>query len=668
MRRTFLLKSMLLLCALVAGMSSAWGQSDYSALYTSNVTLPSSGTNVSSCVVVINNTNYDGVKLGKSGSGASCTITAPKDTKYIHLHIAGWNGKSPGFNYKVGSGSEVNISGITSDSGIANSSPFTFSGNANTSDYYKVITLANSLTEATTITLKSTSERVVIWGVNSEAASNDPSSEATFTNTTPSINFPATKTYSQVPTTAEGYNGTISYSMTANTAGATIDSSTGLVTVTKGGSVTVKALAAAVSGKFSGSEATYTLTVNDTRTSAGLAWSSESANVTYGADNNIFPTLTNPHNVSVSYTSSNQAAATIDENGTITLKDYTGNTTISAIFDGNDDYLDQTVTYTLNVTKAPFAIKDGVFDFVEAAGADPLEDYESGVTLSTGDYTTGDKTWTAGNVTMVTSDGGGSGIRWWKNDGTLRFYNKAKATFSVPDGYVITKIVTTGANFDSKNVGTLSGTTWKGAANEVVLSVTATRNIETITITYTTENQTLTPAKEYTTLTSAYALDFTNVEGLKAYIATSVADNKVQTMQVNKVPANTGLVLVKSSGTSFNVPVFDGTGADDVSANKMVGSATATTAVEANGGYILKDGEFHPATAGTLAAGKAYLKIAVANSNAPLEIDLGETTGVSTLNVERGTLNGEVYNLNGQRVAQPTKGLYIVNGKKIVIK
>ena len=58
---------------------------------------------------------------------------------------------------------------------------------------------------------------------------------------------------------------------------------------------------------------------------------------------------------------------------------------------------------------------------------------------------------------------------------------------------------------------------------------------------------------------------------------------------------------------------------------------------------------------------------AVAASSPVFALD-GETTGINTLNVERGTMNGEVYNLNGQRVAQPTKGLYIVNGKKVIVK
>ena len=36
--------------------------------------------------------------------------------------------------------------------------------------------------------------------------------------------------------------------------------------------------------------------------------------------------------------------------------------------------------------------------------------------------------------------------------------------------------------------------------------------------------------------------------------------------------------------------------------------------------------------------------------------------------VEAQKMEGTVYNLAGQRVAQPTKGLYIVNGKKVMMK
>ena len=177
----------------------------------------------------------------------------------------------------------------------------------------------------------------------------------------------------------------------------------------------------------------------------------------------------------------------------------------------------------------------------------------------------------------------------------------------------------------------------------------------------------LTPAKAYTTLTSADNLNFTGIDGLKAYIATSVSAGSVQMTQVNKVPAGTGLVLVKSSGSSFNVPVFDGTGADDVDANKMVGSATSTTAVAAGAGYILSEGVFQPANAGTLPKGKAYLNIAVTARSLDLDFGNGEVTSISAITGETKNV-GEYYNLAGQRVAQPTKGLYIVNGKKVIMK
>jgi hypothetical protein len=176
----------------------------------------------------------------------------------------------------------------------------------------------------------------------------------------------------------------------------------------------------------------------------------------------------------------------------------------------------------------------------------------------------------------------------------------------------------------------------------------------------------LKPAKTYTTLTSAYALDFTGLAGLEAYIATSVSAGSVQLTQVNKVPANTGLVLKATTpGSAVNVPVFDGTGADDVSANKMAGSATATTAVAADAGYILKDGVFQPSSGGDLPAGKAYLNIAV--SAPTLTLDFGGTTGIKSVDNGQVTVDS-YYNLAGQRVAQPTKGLYIVNGKKVILK
>ena len=45
-----------------------------------------------------------------------------------------------------------------------------------------------------------------------------------------------------------------------------------------------------------------------------------------------------------------------------------------------------------------------------------------------------------------------------------------------------------------------------------------------------------------------------------------------------------------------------------------------------------------------------------------------ETTGLTDVSSKTSDGRGECFNLAGQRVAQPTKGLYIVNGRKVVIK
>ncbi len=503
-----------------------------------------------------------------------------------------------------------------------------------------------------------------------EADSSDPSSEATFANTAPSISYPATKTYSQAPTTAVGYTGTISYEITANTAGATINATTGLVTVTQGGSVTVKANAPAVTG-FSSSTATYTLTVTDTRTSAGLAWSAASASVTYDDDSNEFPTLTNTHNVAITYSSTNTTAATIDAaTGVITLNDVTATTSISATFAGDDDYLPQTVSYTLNVTKGPFKVKDGVFDFVSAGAED--EDYgsEESPTSSSTYYNESETTWTAGNVKMVVS----GKYRWWSKDMTLRLYNTntspaSAATFSVPVGYVITKIETTGGSFVSASVGKIAaGTgTWTGFAQSVKLSIsTSTVNFKTINVTY--APGTMVSDAGFTTYVTPEAIEFT---GVTAYIATSVGTN-VTLSSVASAPANTPVVIESSEGTytftSTATPASVSGNllqASDGSVNGD-GSTIYALGVGKTGANEGKVGFYLVGSDVQVPAGKAYLEVG-AGAKEFLTFDFDDEATSIEETLSNSPIKGEnIYNLAGQRLQKMQKGINIVNGKKIL--
>ena len=192
--------------------------------------------------------------------------------------------------------------------------------------------------------------------------------------------------------------------------------------------------------------------------------------------------------------------------------------------------------------------------------------------------------------------------------------------------------------------------------------------MDNLSVSYVIPTETITPAKEYTTFSCTKALNFSEVEGLEAYAAVSAASGKVVMTKVTDIPANTGLVL-KKTGTddSYNVPVGTATslGVD----NKLV-AATTATAVEAYDAdnnvfnYILKNGEFHPATAGTLAAGKAYLHLdASAGQQGPvMEFDDAPTAveavqDVQEFNgskVQKVIKNGQLfignYNVAGARV------------------
>lgn len=82
----------------------------------------------------------------------------------------------------------------------------------------------------------------------------------------------------------------------------------------------------------------------------------------------------------------------------------------------------------------------------------------------------------------------------------------------------------------------------------------------------------------------------------------------------------------------------------------------------------------HTSGSGDLAANKAFLRtttnVTPPAASAPgFTLDFGTgTTGITEIEKSVNAGNEAVFNLNGQRVAQPKKGLYIVNGKKVIIK
>ena len=181
---------------------------------------------------------------------------------------------------------------------------------------------------------------------------------------------------------------------------------------------------------------------------------------------------------------------------------------------------------------------------------------------------------------------------------------------------------------------------------------------------------------QYATFCSTADLDFSEVEGLTAYVATEFdADRVVVKMQeVTSVPAGTGVLLVADEAGEYTIDAGDGSA--DFETNLLVGNErkseiSATTAGKTN--FILvatEDGAaFNPTKAGTLAAGKSYLSLAVTAGVKSVAISFEDlATGVRTLRyVDDGA---DWYDLTGKKLeGRPTQhGIYIRNGKKVTLK
>ena len=172
-------------------------------------------------------------------------------------------------------------------------------------------------------------------------------------------------------------------------------------------------------------------------------------------------------------------------------------------------------------------------------------------------------------------------------------------------------------------------------------------------------------------------------EGYTAHKATKVNTGTVHLEEMgSEIPANTGvfvtglaneevvLSLSTSNPTSPNDNLLDGSAVDTyvlgsayVLANGVngVGLYKATLNKDENG----NSGESHFKNN----AGKAYLLASKVTSNARfLVFNFGDDveTGIEELKGENGNVKTEVYDLAGRRVQGAQKGIFIVNGKKVV--
>lgn len=174
----------------------------------------------------------------------------------------------------------------------------------------------------------------------------------------------------------------------------------------------------------------------------------------------------------------------------------------------------------------------------------------------------------------------------------------------------------------------------------------------------------------WATLYTPYALDFTGVDGLTAYTATCT-ENVVTLTPVDNVPANTGVVLKGAEG-NYMIPL---TASSTTAQGHLKGSATAATPWNAYDGYNLyvltsvdngANVQFNRVTSGSIAAGKAFLKVndGASSAHAMTVVFADDVTGISEAKAgcaakvgkffEDGKLmilkKGKKFNANGQLV------------------
>ena len=355
------------------------------------------------------------------------------------------------------------------------------------------------------------------------------------------------------------------------------------------------------------------------RQDAGLAFVRdgeyvEVAEYTIGGKENLpLPELQNENELTVTYSSEDTSVATIDEEGEVTIVGI-GETLISATSEQTDVLQAGEASYMLRVYK-------------------DLSHESISVTVA-------DATFTGEEVTPEVT---------------------------VMDGETdITKYVTVTY---SNNVNVGQGT----------VTVTANDQLETnfyvgeTTQTFTIVNRTLRVGEDVafadgqtwaTFYTTAETLELP--EGINAYVVTAINGTALTLQAISQVPKNVPVLLEQSETPAETNDSYD--------MNLLRGTSAATSVASISSGtvYVLYKNNFVKSISGSIPAGRAYLVLeGTSAAGAPSMLFFGdETLGIRLAGLDEVPNDAVWYTLEGRKLqGKPTKkGLYILNGKKIVVK
>lgn len=158
--------------------------------------------------------------------------------------------------------------------------------------------------------------------------------------------------------------------------------------------------------------------------------------------------------------------------------------------------------------------------------------------------------------------------------------------------------------------------------------------------------------------------------GVKAYYVSAKGTEATMTaIDAEAIPANQGVILTSESGDAATMVPAAGETAATITGNQLGHSAGAAKTLTAGEGYILGNGTegiaFYPCQAGSLPINKAYL---LGNGESAIVMNFGNAvTGINTI-AAPASAKAPIFDLSGRRVVKATKGLYIQNGKKVIVK
>lgn len=390
-----------------------------------------------------------------------------------------------------------------------------------------------------------------------------------------------------------------------------------------------------------------------------------------------------PEGVTPAYTSSNKEVATVDAaTGEVKIVGV-GTTTITVTSPETGIYEGATASYELTVKLA--TSKEVTIDF------------------STFGYTDQQKVTEVSQdgITMTLENGSGYDPQWINDSKTLRFYNKN--TLKIASNNRIKKVhfffytkrsevsevnpTYDAGDFQFLDAGKTEGELDLSACNTKEVTLTFSGKVFYTKMVVTTELPasvgTINIATEEGFGTFYTDKNYVLPQGLTAFGYTSIDGNNTLTKSVEYVagdivPANTA-VVVKGAKGSYNYYNTEETATKTIEKNLLKG-VTTDTKIEAKSGvkrYILTRADdgvlaFYRTNTGNInvKANRAYLEVPTAMAVASFSLE-GSATGIN--NVVTTAAKQGIYTISGVRLnATTTKelpaGIYIVDGKKVIVK